>query len=179
MSRFIFFACLMAFVVPAQVSADTAIGKFKIGGGAGVTPNFGPAAHVGFAVPRFNYEDFFAFVEGTFEQYSTSTKTPAGFDFETGELAYDETKFTTRFIGVNALGVYSLGQWYLFGGVGLVRWSGGVDLGFGESISVSTSGIKLNITAGAGMSFTELLFAEVRWGHQGADLVVTAGVNIH
>ena len=164
MSRFIFFACLMAFVVPAQVSADTAIGKFKIGGGAGVTPNFGPAAHVGFAVPRFNYEDFFAFVEGTFEQYTESA-----FGIEA----------TVRFIGVNALGLYSYDKFYFFGGAGLARVSGKISLGiFGEGDDISGSEIKFNITGGAGMNITELLFTEVRWSHQGADLVVTVGVKI-
>lgn len=179
MSRFILIACLMAgFAMPSQVSAE-GIGKVKIGGGVGVTPDVGPAAYVGFAVPGLNQDNFLALIEGMFEQYSTSTKTPAGLNFETGDVAYDESTTTTRFIGVNALGLYPYEQFYFFGGVGLVRWSGGAELGVGlGGLSVSTSGIKFNITAGAGMSFTELLFAEVRFNHQGADLAVTVGVKI-
>ena len=180
MSRFILIACLMAgFAIPSQVSAE-GIGKVKIGAGVGVTPDFGPTASVGFAVPGLNQDNFLALIEGVFEQYSTSTKTPTGgFDFETGEVAYDESTTTTRFIGVNALGLYPYEQFYFFGGVGLVRWSGGAELGVGlGGVSVSTSGIKFNITAGAGMNFTELLFAEVRFNHQGADLAVTVGIKI-
>lgn len=164
MSRFILLTCLMAFVVPSQVSADMGVSRFKIGGGVGVTPDFGLAAHVGFAVPRLNYEDFYAFVEGTLEQYSDSA------------LGIEST---VRVIGVNALMLYPYEQWYFFGGAGLARVSGSISLGiFGEEEDISASEIKFNVTAGAGMNITELLFTEARWSHQGADLVVGIGVKI-
>lgn len=172
MSRLILVACLMVFFVPAGGLAETGVGKIKIGGGAGVTPDFGPAASVGFAVPGLNQGEFLALIEGTFEQY---TQSQAGFVlFEPVSV-----KTTARFIGVNALGLYPHEKFHFFGGVGLVRWSGGARVSVGlEGVSQSTSGIEFNITAGAGMSFTELLFAEVRWSDQGADLVFTVGVKI-
>ena len=168
MFRFILIACLMAFVVPAQGFADTGIGKVKIGGGLGVTPNIGPAASVGFAVPGLNQGDFLALIEGTFEQASESNF---------------GISVTGRVIGANALGLYPYEQWYFFGGVGLARVTGEVSFlaGIEElgGLEGSSSAIKFQVTAGAGMNINELLFAEVRWSHRGADLVVTVGVKIH
>ena len=160
MLRFILVVCtcLMAFVVPSQVSADIGISKVKIGGGIGILDvdqigdTIGPSVNVGVPVHRFDNESLLVMAESSL-----------------GIFNFDPTVGT---IGVSALMLYKPSAWYFFGGMGLVRlWvSAGL---FGQ---VSSTQLEINI--GAGIDISESLLAEARWNLEGADLVVTVGFKI-
>ena len=127
----------------------------------------------------FDHETLSVLVEGSYEQYSYNQSASYGID---GTNIGNDATGTSRIIGVNALILYPYERWYFLGGAGLARVSGSGNVSsgaLGVDASASASQIKFNVTAGAGMNITELLFAEVRWSHQGADLAVTVGVKIH
>lgn len=160
MLRFILVVCtcLMAFAVPAQVSADIGISKVKIGGGIGIFDmdhignTTGPSVNVGVPVYRFDNESLLVMAESSL-----------------GIFHFDPTLGT---MGVSTMMLYKPSGWYFFGGMGLVKlWVVG---GWGGYLSDT----ELEITIGAGIDINESLLVETRWNLEGADLVVTVGFKI-
>ncbi len=138
---------------------SSGVGKLRLSGGLILDPGTGWVANVGFAMPNWNYMDFFGLVEGLFEQSSET---------------YFGSDITYRTIGVNAVMLFKYKKWHFLGGVGLARQSTSVGRTFSGALASDTG---LNFTVGAGMTINELLFAEVR-SSSGSDLALTVGIKI-